>query len=26
MNALKKNKKQISFFKLFFKNHPINND
>ncbi|TKH09034.1 hypothetical protein FC694_28620 [Bacillus wiedmannii] len=26
MNALKENKKQISFFKLFFKNNPINND
>lgn len=26
MNALKENKKQISFFELFFKNHPIKND
>ncbi|PGE16315.1 hypothetical protein COM64_20370 [Bacillus toyonensis] len=26
MNALKENKKQVSFFELFFKNHPIKND
>ncbi|PEO25790.1 hypothetical protein [Bacillus toyonensis] len=26
MNALKENKSQVSFFKLFFKNHPIKND
>ncbi|PGU11678.1 hypothetical protein [Bacillus thuringiensis] len=26
MNALKENKKQVSFFEAFFKNHPIKND
>ncbi|MGS0534398.1 hypothetical protein ACU80C_32030 (plasmid) [Bacillus mycoides] len=26
MNALKENKSQVSFFELFFKNHPIKND
>ncbi len=26
MNALKENKKQVSFFESFFKNHPIKND